>query len=363
MRGDLLDIRDSLEAGRFSNEAAVSQGVVQRMLHLLGWPVYDTGVVSPEYSLEGRRVDYALCHPAGKPLVLVEVKQVGQSEGADRQLFEYAFHEGVPMAILTDGREWSFFLPTEQGRYDERRLYKLDLLEREPEEIEAALNRYLDYKSMCSGRAIEAARKDYRDAARKREAEKALPEAWAKLIEAEDELLLDLVSEKVEDLCGIKPERGAVALFLREFPRLGEIKPPYTAAPASKRHSPKPPPEPRPESGLSLEFVGFSLYGKTRRYRNAIETYAGVLEEFARRDPEFPARFADYPKGRGKRPYIARARGDLYPGNPDFEGGRELRRGWWIDTNLSNNQKARLLKIACEVAGIKYGADLQINFG
>ena len=31
-------------------------------------------VVAPEYSLEGRRVDFALCHPAGKPLVFVEVK-------------------------------------------------------------------------------------------------------------------------------------------------------------------------------------------------------------------------------------------------------------------------------------------------
>jgi len=59
-------------------------------------------------------------------VILIEVKQVGQSKGADRQLFEYAFHKGVPMAILTDGQEWNFFLPTEQGDYSERQLYKLD---------------------------------------------------------------------------------------------------------------------------------------------------------------------------------------------------------------------------------------------
>lgn len=362
MRGDLLDIRESLEAGRFSNEAAVSQGVVQRILFLLGWPVYDTGVVSPEYSLEGRRVDYALCHPAGKPLVLVEVKQVGQSEGADRQLFEYAFHEGVPMAILTDGREWSFFLPTEQGRYDERRLYKLDLLEREPEEIEATLARYLGYESMCSGRAIEAARKDYRNAARRREAEKALPEAWAKLVEAEDELLMDLVSEKVEDLCGIKPDAAAVAAFLRGRTLSAENEPPRAPS-IPKKRSPVRTIRAGRGNDRTPESVGFTLHGETHRHKNAIETYAGVLRELAKRDPDFPPRFADRPKGRGKRPYIARTKKDLYPGNPDFEGGRELRRGWWIDTNLSNDQKVRLLKIACEVAGIKYGSELRIHFG
>ena len=43
------------------------------------------------------------------------------------------------MAILTDGQEWSFYLPGEQGRYDERRVYKPDLLEREISEAEISL--------------------------------------------------------------------------------------------------------------------------------------------------------------------------------------------------------------------------------
>jgi predicted type IV restriction endonuclease len=134
VRDDLLDIRAGIKAGRFVNEATVSQGIVQRLLNALGWPVYDTEVVAPEYSLGTRRADYALCHPPREPVILIEVKQVGQSKGADRQLFEYAFHRGVPMAILTDGQEWNFFLPTEQGDYSERRLYKLDILERGPQE-------------------------------------------------------------------------------------------------------------------------------------------------------------------------------------------------------------------------------------
>jgi predicted type IV restriction endonuclease len=105
MKEDLLDIRDGIKGGRYVNEATVSQGIVQRLLHTLGWPVYDMEVVAPEYSLGSRRVDYALCHPPREPVVMVEVKQIGQSKGANRQLFEYAFHKGVPMAVLTDGQE------------------------------------------------------------------------------------------------------------------------------------------------------------------------------------------------------------------------------------------------------------------
>lgn len=170
MKEDLLDIQAGIKAGRYVNEATVSQGIVQRLLHLLGWPVYDTEVVAPEYSLGARRADYALCHPPREAVILIEVKQVGQSRGADRQLFEYAFHKGVPMAILTDGQEWNFFLPTEQGDYGERQLYKIDVLERDPQETESSLRRYLEYEAVRSGQAIETARRDYRNAARKKRA-------------------------------------------------------------------------------------------------------------------------------------------------------------------------------------------------
>ena len=132
---EISRIRKTLETGRFRNEASVSFGAVIPILEALKWPVRNTDIVAPEYSLEARRVDFALCYPEMKPIVFIEVKQVGQTEGADRQLFEYAFHAGVPMAVLTDGQEWHFYLPGERGAYQERRVYKLDLLERGLEAI------------------------------------------------------------------------------------------------------------------------------------------------------------------------------------------------------------------------------------
>ena len=212
---DISDIRENLRRGRYPNEAAVSQGIVRRLLATLGWPVYDPQVVYPEYTLEGRRVDLALCHPAGKPRIFIEVKGVGKSDKAKHQLFEYAFHQGVPLAVLTDGREWSFFLPAGAGSYDERRIYKLNLAEHDVATSVRRLERYLRYEAVCSEEAFVAAQEDYRDIAREREIHEALPKAWAKLVAEENEYLIDAVAECVEGLCGYQPESNTVTCFLR----------------------------------------------------------------------------------------------------------------------------------------------------
>jgi hypothetical protein len=199
-------IIENLRTGKYPNENAISQGVVLRILSELGWDTYNPEQVWSEYSLGGRRVDFALCFPPKKPAVFVEVKQPRQAEGADRQLFEYAFIEGVPMAILCDGRTWAFYLPAEQGNRDERRVYKLDLFERTPTESAEKLTRYLAYKRTISGEAINDARADYRDRNRRIRAQKAIPEAWQDLIESEEPTLIDRLASEVETKCGERPD-------------------------------------------------------------------------------------------------------------------------------------------------------------
>ena len=162
---DISDIRENLRRGRYPNEAAVSQGIVRRLLATLGWPVYDPQVVYPEYTLEGRRVDFALCHPANEPRIFIEVKGVGKATGAERQLFEYAFHQGVPLAVLTDGREWSFFLPAGAGSYDERRIYKLDLASTMSPSLSGDLSAICATRPYVPKRLSVAAQEDYRDVA------------------------------------------------------------------------------------------------------------------------------------------------------------------------------------------------------
>lgn len=357
------EIRAGVKAGRYVNEASVSQGIVLRLLQALGWPSYDTQIICPEYSLEGRRVDFALCHPASKPIAFIEVKQIGQSDGAERQLFEYAFHVGVPLAILTDGQEWNFFLPAEQGSYGERRVYKLDIVERDIAECVTRLSRYIDYEAITSGRAIAAAREDYKDVARNRKVRATLPEAWAKLVAEEDELLLELVAEQVESLCGFKPDLDTVAGFLKSVSSIAD-----TVLP-TPRSEPRPrPPELGHPAGAEPHprgQVGFSLNGKFFRQRNAKDVLVNVFEALAERDASFLERFASLPRHGRKRRYLARTPDELYPGRSDLARENSVRvgSGWYLGTNASRQAINRIIEMACEVAGINFGRDLVTYLG
>src|SRR4051794_37921313 len=94
LENTISDITTRLRQGRFPNEQAVSQGIVLRVLQELGWDAWDTTVVWPEYQTGEGRADFALCHPATKPAVFIEVKSPGKAEDSVRQALDYAFHSG-----------------------------------------------------------------------------------------------------------------------------------------------------------------------------------------------------------------------------------------------------------------------------
>lgn len=340
-------IRGALRRGAFTSEAAVSQGIVLPMLHELGWPVFDTNIVMPEFSVEGRRVDFALCHPGTKPAVFVEVKKIGSSNGADRQLFEYAFHLGVPMAILTDGQEWSFYLPGEQGRYDERRVYKLDLLERDISESVGRLERYLNYPRTCSGEALRSARADYLNVARDREIEATLPRAWAILLAERDSLLLELLAEKVEDLCGYKADLDLCSKFLSGIVQANVYATPYLPQP------PEPitltPPR-RARRSTESDKLTFIFDGKQHSARSARDMMIQLFRLIAAKDDTFLERYASRKHGK-KRRYLSRDKLELYPGRPDLaeEHSVEVMPGWWLGTNYSRDNIQKIIDLALEL--------------
>lgn len=378
---DIEGIRAGIKAGRFPNEASVSQGIVLRLLNALGWSTYETEHVWPEYSLSGRRVDFALCSPPGKPIAFIEVKQIGQSDGAERQLFEYAYHDGVPLAILTDGREWNFFMPGEQGDYGERRVYKLDLVDRDIRDCAQRLERYLQHSAVASGAAIQAARDDYRNVSRDRQMLAALPKAWSQIIDDADELLLEILADRAESLCGFKPSPDMVARFLKEIvggKLTGPLRAPLSE-PRSKAAltltAPEsiPPvfatavvfaPAQSPPSGARHP-IGFTLEGKFHPARNAIDTLRQVFEVLILKDSTFAERFASLPKHGRSRRYLARDAADLYPGRADLSRDCSIKvsSGWWLGTNHSKQTIDHIIATACDVAGVANGSYLVAHLG
>lgn len=331
------------------------------ILASLGWDGSDPDQVMPEFTSGRGRVDFALCVPARRPAIFIEVKGVGRSLEGDRQLFEYAFHEGVPICLLTDGREWSFYLPSGQGNYEDRRIYRLQLDERSPEESEAVFKRYLDFDRVRSGEARESAASDYRDSAAKREAGRAIPRAWQDLLDEPDDLLLDLVADKAEAICGFRPSAASVLSFLR------------TGKPEVKADLIEPPlkqPQNRvqePQKFRSAEQAGGDfgslaavVLGNTIQARNGNQLLVEVLKVLAGRYPDKLAAMAAAVRGRSRN-HIGRTTQEIYPSRPDLARAEEFAPGWLVGLNIANREKVGIIRDVCGAVGLEFGVDVQMK--
>ena len=330
------EIGTGLETDQYGNEAAVSQGIVLRLLDALTWPRFNTQVIIPEYSVGGRRVDFALCHPPSKPIIFIEVKQVGNIEGAERQLFEYAFHEGIPIAILTDGREWRFFHPTAPGDYRERKVCELNLGEGNSEENAKRLNRYLNYESIRMGEAVEAIKKDYEEVVQQRQVEARLPGVWSELVQEKNEYLLLAVMEKSKNKIGYEPTEEQVLGFLKslEIRKTGpeSIHPPTIspAQPTLRR-------EPRTRNARQTRLRVTMPNGTVIEHPKAIDTWIEVILELG------PDRVLEVGEGQ------------IISTSPNFRSGRpEVQHGqYYIAKDYSTKDKKRLLDRMADRLGVQ----------
>ena len=217
LEASISDIRAALIREDYRSEASISDGVVRRLIADLGWPPYDTRVVFPQYLIGNRKVDFALCHPRDKPVVLLEVKNVGQAgERGELQLFEYCFHQGVPIAVLTDGRIWRLFYPAGEGSYADRLFCEMDLVNGSAAEIADGFIRYLAYSAIDSGDAQRRVREDCKAMQLQRQAAAIFPSVWDKLILGPDPLLVELFEEEVEAESGVRPRKQHVVAFIKE---------------------------------------------------------------------------------------------------------------------------------------------------
>jgi hypothetical protein len=365
-------IRERLAQGAYANEAAISHGVVTPLLNALGWDSADPDQLVPEFSIQRGRVDFALFGLGHRPGVFIEVKGVGRAVEGDRQLFEYAFHQGVPICVLTDGKEWSFYLPSGQGSYEDRRVYRLQLDDRDPEECQRVLTRYLSRERVRDGSAFEDAQRDYRDAAGRREAAAALPRAWHELLSEPEELLLEIVSDKAEALCGFRPGRPDVLGFLTRLRAQAEQQPAAQRRLRSSNATVGEAPVQVPQGGGDLEApadpipavsdrtVTYRFFGQPRTCATASLALIEVLKALAERDPVKVEELAAAVKGRS-RSLIARSVTEINPARPDLARAVEFTPGWLVGLNTSNREKMGIVRTAARVFDVRMPEDLDLS--
>jgi len=217
MEEELLSLVEQLKSDRrlaSFDEAATKQIVLLRILSLLGWDIYNIDEVMPEYSVGSQRVDYALCHSNANK-VFIEVKKVGEDlERHQEQLLNYSFKEGVSLAILTNGMSWRFYLPLHEGSWEQRKFYTVEIYDQNSEDIVGKFLDYLAKENVYSGKYIQNAEAVYKSRQREYLVRDTLPKAWNKLISEPDDLLIELIADATEKLCGYKPDNSVVEHFI-----------------------------------------------------------------------------------------------------------------------------------------------------
>jgi hypothetical protein len=89
----------------------------------------------------------------------------------------------------------------------------------------------------------------------------------------------------------------------------------------------------------------------------------GVLQDFARRDAAFPEKCYQHEENQGRvRTYIGKSPQELYPRTPHLEKESvEFAPGWFVVTNISNNLKEKIIKMACDAGGWDFGTQVKIS--
>ena len=349
-------VKEKLGKNTYGSEAAVSMMIVLPVLKHLGWPADDPSYVCPEYRLEGRKVDYGLKISRGKEeglRCIIEVKAVGNIIDADRQLFEYAFLAGVPLAVLTDGRLWRFYLPLVAGQYKERLVRTLDIEEHSIEEVVRVLTRYISFGNTQSGQAKKNAESDLNERITKIEAKENISIAWQSLLDGTSDKLVNLLIEETS-LISSAPERSDVEEFLKN---LKNVEPETKTVLREK-----------PKVSKSREFqeklgkrIQFVLLGEEYTENKAVNAYARIIEILASRDQEFLARLAPQTvRTKIGKKWLSQNRDEL----ASYANPIEISAGYLLDTRVSNDGKIKRLRTACEVAGIPFGKPrgLKITF-
>ena len=262
---------------RTLDEANVKQGVILPILNALGWNPFNTNEVRPEYPVQGGNVDYSLrLHGANK--VFLEAKRPSEDLSKHQvQLLNYSFAEGVPLAILTNGLTWWFYLPLREGSWEERRFGVIDLRNQDVSQTADSLIDFLSMENVRSGTAVENAESHLAKLWKARRIEETLPRAWKQFIADPADLFVELLNEKVKELCGWEADLDQIKHFLSD-----------SMNPTPAQFFPTPPltpPQPRmqglgaqhPHAGKKPSPVSFSFCGE----KFGIKTWSELLTNLA----------------------------------------------------------------------------------
>ena len=191
-RQDMLtDIVRKLSDGLYGNEEHVRLSLVARILHELGWDIWNPNEVNSEFSVlpheDKSRVDIALFLSPYVPSVFVEIKSVGKLEGSvnriEQQLRDYNRNNTALFSIITDGRKWRFYYSQTGGEFAQKCFKTIDIIEDDIEDVELSFQSFLSKSEISNGNAKVDAQSYLQLSQKQRAMEDALPKARRIILE------------------------------------------------------------------------------------------------------------------------------------------------------------------------------------
>jgi hypothetical protein len=206
--------RQGDEGAEFFDEITTKQTIVLQLFQSLGWNIFSTDEVLPEFAVDERRVDYCLRH-GQKSLVFVEVKKPAEDLAKhEEQLLDYSFKQGIRLAVLTNGRTWWFYLPLLSEKWKDRRFFTIDIIEQEAMAIAARFTDLLGKDNVQTGNAVAAAEMIHQNKKKATMIAQTLPDAWNQIVGEPAPILVATLADTTEKICGYKPEPRDVEAFL-----------------------------------------------------------------------------------------------------------------------------------------------------
>lgn len=197
------------------DEASIKQGIVLRILSLLGWDPFDLSEIQPEYMVKKQKIDFVLKQNDSLKVFLIVKKGLDNFKAHIEALLASAGQSDVKIAIYTNGLSWWLFLPSIEGSIDDKRFWAIDTGKEKVELIAKRFNDFLSKENVISGNAVKLAEEICNKRKEVALINEYLPKAWEKVINEPEVYLVDVIIEVTKGLCGYKPKREKVMEFVK----------------------------------------------------------------------------------------------------------------------------------------------------
>lgn len=198
IREAVEDIKIKLSPLNILDERAVETGIVELLLKIAGWDTTNT-VSEVVHAAHGESaVDYRL-RLNGSDEVFIEVKNGSEDlREHTAQLMGYCeTSTEVKLSVLTNGREWWFYLPSKKDAWkDPWKFCTINIESDRAGDVQTKFLRFLSRERVASDEAVKTATNV---SGRQRNAEirkNAIYKAWNQIVTTPDETFLELIADQ-----------------------------------------------------------------------------------------------------------------------------------------------------------------------